>query len=249
MIQSSNRKSNLDFDCFTFATAMRDDSKKRGFDFHLLKQIFVYVNPYKKYFYLSIFLALLMAIVAPIRPYLIQITIDKATAKNVAVPNFLQVFFSNYHINDIENLIIAITLFQIIFIIIETLVRFAFTFITAWLGQNVVNDLRNNVFKKIIGLPLSKFDTTPIGTLTTRTINDIESINDIFSDGIIPIIADLLTIIFTLTTMFWIDWKLTLVALIPFPILIIATNYFNSINYFIQNFKNFKVKYFNLYSY
>jgi ATP-binding cassette subfamily B protein len=226
MIQSSNRKSNLDFDCFTFATAMRDDSKKRGFDFHLLKQIFVYVNPYKKYFYLSIFLALLMAIVAPIRPYLIQITIDKATAKNVAVPNFLQVFFSNYHINDIENLIIAITLFQIIFIIIETLVRFAFTFITAWLGQNVVNDLRNNVFKKIIGLPLSKFDTTPIGTLTTRTINDIESINDIFSDGIIPIIADLLTIIFTLTTMFWIDWKLTLVALIPFPILIIATNYF-----------------------
>jgi ATP-binding cassette subfamily B protein len=205
---------------------MSDDAKKSGFDFHLLKQIFVYVKPYKKYFYSSIFLGLLMAIIAPIRPYLIQITVDKATGKNIAIPDWLQSFFHHHNINNVESFIIAITIFQILFILIETLVRFTFTFITAWLGQNVVKDLRNSVFKKILGLPLSKFDTTPIGTLTTRTINDIESINDIFSDGLIPILADLLTIIFTLSTMFWIDWKLTLVALIPFPILIIATNYF-----------------------
>ncbi len=205
---------------------MSVDAKKPGFDLSLLKQIFGYVKPYRKFFYLSILLALLMAFVAPIRPYLIQLTVDKATGKSVNIPNWLQLFFSNHHINNIESFIIAITVFQISFICIETAVRFAFTFITAWLGQNVVKDLRNNVFKKILGLPLSKFDTTPIGTLTTRTINDVESINDIFSDGLIPIIADLLTIIFTLSTMFWIDWKLTLVALIPFPILIIATNYF-----------------------
>ena len=205
---------------------MSNDVKKPSFDFSLLKQIFSYVKPYRKFFYLSILLALLMAVVAPIRPYLIQLTINKATEKNIDIPNWLQLFFSNHHINNIESFIIAITTFQIAFIFIETAVRFAFTFIAAWLGQNVVKDLRNSVFSKILGLPLSKFDITPIGTLTTRTINDIESINDIFSDGLIPIIADLLTIVFTLLTMLWIDWKLTLVALIPFPIIIIATNYF-----------------------
>jgi ATP-binding cassette subfamily B protein len=97
---------------------------------------------------------------------------------------------------------------------------------TAALGQRVVKDLRIAVYEKIVGLNLRQFDTTPIGTLTTRTIDDIERINDIFSDGLIPIIADLLTIIFTLGTMFWIDWQLTLVSLAPFPIMIIATYFF-----------------------
>jgi ATP-binding cassette subfamily B protein len=90
----------------------------------------------------------------------------------------------------------------------------------------VVKDLRIAVYEKIVGLNLRQFDTTPIGTLTTRTIDDIERINDIFSDGLIPIIADLLTIIFTLATMFWMIWQLTLVSLAPFPIMIIATYFF-----------------------
>ena len=122
--------------------------------------------------------------------------------------------------------ILYVTIFQIIFIIVESAIRFSFTFLTSWLGQNVVKDLRVAVFKKIVALPLKQFDTTPIGTLTTRTINDIESINDIFSDGLIPIISDLLIIIFTLATMFWMDWRLTLIALIPFPFLIVATYFF-----------------------
>jgi ATP-binding cassette subfamily B protein len=88
------------------------------------------------------------------------------------------------------------------------------------------------VYKKIISLNLSQFDKTPIGTLTTRTINDIESINDIFSDGLVPIIADMLSIVCVLGVMFWMDWKLSLVVLIPFPIILIATYYFKeSINH------------------
>jgi ATP-binding cassette subfamily B protein len=205
---------------------MSGEQKKIKINVLLLKEIFTYVKPYKKYLYSSIFLALLMAAVAPIRPFLIQITVDKATGKDVLIPNWFKLFLSNHHLTDVESFVIAVTFFQIVFIILETIIRFCFTFITAWLGQNVVKDLRNNVFSNILDLPLGKFDTTPIGTLTTRTISDIESINDIFSDGLIPIIADLLTIIFALVTMFWIDWKLTLIALIPFPILIIATNYF-----------------------
>jgi ATP-binding cassette subfamily B protein len=104
--------------------------------------------------------------------------------------------------------------------------RFVFTFSTASLGQRVIRDLRNKVYQKILNLNLRQFDTTPIGTLTTRTINDIESINEIFADGLIPIIADMLTIVFILSTMFWIDWRLTLICLIPFPFMAIATWYF-----------------------
>ena len=119
-----------------------------------------------------------------------------------------------------------ITIFQIIFLLIESIIRFAFAFITSWLGQNVVKDLRVAVYEKIMSLNLSQFDKTPIGTLTTRTINDIESINDIFSDGLIPIVADMLTIIITLIAMFYMNWKVALVSLLPFPILIVATYYF-----------------------
>jgi len=111
-------------------------------------------------------------------------------------------------------------------LLIETGLRFYFGYITAWLGQNVVKDMRVKVYKKIVSLNLSQFDKTPIGTLTTRTINDIESVNDIFSDGLIPIIADLLSILSILLFMFFVDWRLSLISLAPFPILIIATYFF-----------------------
>jgi len=112
------------------------------------------------------------------------------------------------------------------FIVVETIFRFLFTFGMAWLGQQVIRDLRNQVYEKIMLWEMRQFDKTPIGTLTTRTINDIESINDIFSDGLIPILADFLTIIVTLVTMFFINWKLTLICLVPFPIMLIATYFF-----------------------
>ena len=136
-----------------------------------------------------------------------------------------------YITHSIASMLINITLIQIGLILVETAMRFFFSFTTALLGQSVVKDLRVATYKKIMGLNLSQFDKTPIGTLTTRTINDIESINDIFSDGLVPIIADLLSIVCVLTVMFYLDPRLTLVALIPFPIIIIATYYFKeSIN-------------------
>lgn len=158
-------------------------------------------------------LAILLALLTPVRPMLIQKTVN------------------DYIANSATTMLINITLIQIGLLLVETAMRFLFSFTTALLGQSVVKDLRVATYKKIMGLNLSQFDKTPIGTLTTRTINDIESINDIFSDGLVPIIADLLSIICVLTYMFWTDWQLTLIALIPFPIIIIATYYFkNSIN-------------------
>jgi ATP-binding cassette subfamily B protein len=188
-------------------------SKKSFFDFSLLRRVFKYAGPYKNKFYLSVVLAILLAFMTPLRPVLIQLTVDKYIAKSAT------------------QMLINITLIQIGLILVETAMRFLFSFTTAVLGQSVVKDLRVATYKKIMGLNLSQFDTTPIGTLTTRTINDIESINDIFSDGLVPIIADLLSIVCVLSVMFWMDWRLTFIALIPFPIILIATYYFkNSIN-------------------
>jgi len=189
------------------------ENKKSFFNFALLRRVFAYAAPYKKKFYLSVILAILLAIITPVRPMLIQLTVNK------------------YIVNSLADMLIKITIIQIGLILVETAMRFLFSFTTAVLGQSVVRDMRVATYKKILNLNLSQFDKTPIGTLTTRTINDIESINDIFSDGLVPIIADLLSIVCVLAFMFWSDWQLTLIALIPFPIILLATYYFKeSIN-------------------
>jgi len=181
---------------------------KKFFDFDLLKRVLRFAAPYKRRFYWSIALAIILAVFTPVRPILIQITVDK------------------YISGGLWKWVLIITFIQIGFLLLETGLRFYFSYITAWLGQNVVKDLRVKVYKKILSLNLSHFDKTPIGTLTTRTVDDIERINDVFADGFIPIFADLLSIVCVLSYMFWADWRLTLIALIPFPILLLATYYF-----------------------
>jgi ATP-binding cassette subfamily B multidrug efflux pump len=189
---------------------------KKIFNFSLLRRVFGFAAPYKSKFYWSIFLAIFLAVISPVRPWLIQITINKGFRDGAHIWLFkgpIQV-------------IIGITIIQLGLLLVETICRFIFTFYTAALGQNVVKDMRVDTYQRVIDLNLSQFDKTPIGTLTTRTINDIESINDIFSDGLIPIIADFLSIIAVVTYMFFVDWKLTLICLAPFPGLILATYYF-----------------------
>jgi ATP-binding cassette subfamily B protein len=184
------------------------EHKKKIFNFTQLKRVFGFALPYKNKLVYSIVLAIVLALMAPIRPLLIQYTI------NQVIPN------------GIVYVLVAMTIFQVVILIIETIFRFYFTFLTSWLGQTVVKDMRVKVYNKILHLNLRQFDQTPIGTLTTRTINDIEAINDIFSEGLIPIIADFLSIVAVLTAMLYINWQLTLICLIPFPFLIIATYFF-----------------------
>jgi ATP-binding cassette, subfamily B, multidrug efflux pump len=186
----------------------KKEGKKQVFDFRLLGRIIRYASPYRKRLNSSIILAIVLAVMAPIRPWLINTTVNDYIQHNMA------------------EMVIRITIFQIALIILETVLRFFFSYYTSWLGQTVVRDLRVNVFKKILGLNLRQFDQTPIGTLTTRTVNDIETISDVFAEGFIPILADFLTIIAVLFTMFYINPLLTLVCLIPFPFLILATYYF-----------------------
>lgn len=196
-------------------------ASKKIFDFNLLKRVFSYASPYKKQFFISITLAIVLAVLSPLRPWLIQLTVDQYIRSGLA------------------KAVIIITIIQIGLLLAETALRFYFSFITSWLGQTVIKDLRITVYKKVLHLNLSQFDRTPIGTLTTRTINDVEAVNDIFSEGLISIIADLLSIIAILGVMFFTDWKLTLVCMAILPVLFVVTWWFKeSVNVSFQKVRN-----------
>lgn len=192
---------------------MSKEEKKKIFNVQLLKRVFVFAKPYAGKFYLSVALALLLAVFSPLRPLLINLTLKKVNAASDSVEWVMQ-------------FLLHITIIQIVFLFVETATKFLFTYVTSWLGHKVVKDIRVEVFHKILHLNLRQFDKTPIGTLTTRTINDIEAINDIFAEGFIPIVADLLSVVAILAAMFYTDWRLTLICLIPFPFLIVATYFF-----------------------
>jgi ATP-binding cassette subfamily B protein len=165
-------------------------------------------RPYTLLFTLSGVLAVVLAPVGILRPYLVQVMVDD------------HIF--NYDIAGMTR--IAVWLFAILFL--ESGLRYFFIFITSLLGQSVIKDLRVKVFNHITSLRLSYFDQTPIGTSTTRTINDVETINTVFSEGLITILADMLSLIAVLAIMFFTSWKLTLVCLITMPLLVVASYIF-----------------------
>ena len=177
-------------------------------DTALLRRLLGYAGPYRKQFILSALLAILLAILGPLRPYLVQLTVDRYIFPK-----------------DLHGLII-ISLISLAVLVVESYLRYQFLYITNWLGQHVVRNLRMRVFNHTIRLRLSYFDKTPVGTSTTRTINDLETINSVFTEGIIQIIADLLTIIFVISFMLYSNWRLTLICLISFPLILYATYVF-----------------------
>ncbi len=167
-----------------------------------------YMNPYKGVFWASVILTILLAAVAPALPMLVEYTIDKYILRTDA--------------SGLTWMLIA----MIALLVVQTVIRYYHTLATNVLGQNVIRDIRIQVFNHIINLRLKYFDNTPIGRLITRTISDLETISNIFSQGLIQIIGDLLQLIVIFGVMFHTDWKLTLIVLIPMPILIWATYIF-----------------------
>jgi len=177
-------------------------------DLTLLKRVLALGLPYKGIFALASVLSLLLAPVVILRPYLIQRAVDEHIMKF-----------------DAEGLVLMIMILLGV-LVLESVMRYVFIYSTSWLGQSVIRDLRVRVFKHITSLRLTYFDRTPIGTSTTRTINDIETINTVFSQGMISIIADVLTLFAVLAIMLVTSWKLTLICLVTFPLLIWGTYIF-----------------------
>ena len=189
---------------------MSQNKTKTGnvIDFELLKRVLEFSKPYKKQFVLAGISAIMLSILGPARPMII----------NYAIDNFIIV-------PDKEGLI-NITILLVCILMMEGIVQFFYIFMSTWLGQHVIQDLRSKIFKHILSLRMKFFDNTPIGTLVTRTISDIETIADIFSQGLLVIIAELLKLGVVISLMFYTDWRLTLIALLIVPVLLFATSWF-----------------------
>ena len=182
--------------------------KGKIFDVKLFSKLLVFVKPYNYTFYGVMFTAILISLFSTLTPYLLKVVVDDY----ILVKNF-------EGMQSIILLMILVLLFEVIFM-------YLFTFYANWLGQKVIKDLRVSVFKKIIKFKMSFFDKNAVGRLVTRTVNDIETIASIFSQGLFTIIADILKMITVLTVMTIISLELTLVVISIFPLLIIATRIF-----------------------
>ena len=182
--------------------------KGKIFDVKLFSKLLVFVRPYNYTFYGVMFTAILISLFSTLTPYLLKVVVDDY----ILIKNF-------EGMQSIILLMILVLLFEVIFM-------YLFTFYANWLGQKVIKDLRVSVFKKIVKFKMSFFDKNAVGRLVTRTVNDIETIASIFSQGLFTIIADILKMITVLTVMTIISLELTLVVISIFPILIFATRIF-----------------------
>ena len=174
----------------------------------VLRQLYTFVKPYQKQFYFLVFLTIALAILAPTRPYLIQIAIDEHVALGDAA-GLLQIIYV-----------------LVVLMVIQAIAQWAHTYYSGWIGQVIIKDIRVRLYTHLLRLRLKFFDNTPIGRLVTRNVSDIETLADVFSEGLAAIIGDLLQIVTILGVMFYIDWKLTLVSLCTLPLLVISTYVF-----------------------
>jgi ATP-binding cassette subfamily B protein len=166
------------------------------------------VKPYKIIFYKAAFLTIVLAIIAPVRPYMVQYTID----------HFI------FEANVLA--LIWMVLAMLLVLILQMLVQYYHTLLTNLLGQSAILDLRKKIVNHLLSLKLSYFDHTPIGTLVTRSVSDLETIADIFSEGLLVIIGDILQIAVLVSVMLYVDWRLTLISLSTIPFLLLATYIF-----------------------
>jgi ATP-binding cassette subfamily B protein len=187
---------------------MAEKAAGKAYDINLLKRVFKYVIPFKRMFVWAIVLTVVLAVLAPLRPLLIQYTLDKFILLGDKVG------------------LLNMTLLMTGLLFLQAVIQYYHTFLTNTLGQSVILNLRTDVFNHISRLKLKYFDKTPIGQLITRTVSDLETIADIFSEGLIVIIGDMLQIAALIAFMLYSDWKLTLVVLIPMPLLMLASYVF-----------------------
>lgn len=176
--------------------------------FQVLSRLLGFIKPYRKLFWISAVLAIIMAPLNALMPYLANIMVDDHILKA-----------------DLEGLK-KLCIYYLIILLLLSVFKYVFTLLTNTLGQSIIFDLRTKIYNYLLSLRLSYFDKTPVGTNTTRVINDLETVNSVFSEGLITIIADLLSLITVLALMFYTSVKLTLICLVTFPLLLLASYIF-----------------------
>ncbi len=184
---------------------IEDEILGKAYDSKLMKRLLGYVKPYSKYVVIAILMNIVVAALGPLRPYLTKIAID------------------DYIVNSNYDGLMFISILLIGTLIFQAIVQYFLTYFTQLMGQKIIYDLRVKLFAHIQKLALKYFDKTPIGRLVTRVTNDVESLNELFSSGIVMIFSDVFIIIWILVFMFFMSWQLTLVSLSVLPILVYAT--------------------------
>lgn len=177
----------------------------KAVDVNLLGRVLRYTRPYKKILVGSVLLTIILAVLSPLRPMLVEYTLDSYIIQNDSIG------------------LLNMVLLMIGLLFLQAMFGYFHTYFSNVLGQSVIRDLRTDTFNHICSLRLSYFDRTPIGQLITRTVSDLETISAIFSEGLIVLIGDLLQVFVIIGVMFYTDWKLSLVVLIPMPLLVIAS--------------------------
>ncbi|APS40648.1 ABC transporter ATP-binding protein [Salegentibacter sp. T436] len=179
-----------------------------AFDFDLFKRLLKYTNPYKVTFYFVAVAAILLSFFAVLRPYLLKVTVDDAITPQ-----------------DYDNLVFYVGLMAGV-LVLEVIFQFLFVYFANWLGQEVVRDLRVNLFKHMLNFKMTYFDKSAVGRLVTRAVSDIETIASIFSQGLFMIISDILKMLVVIGFMFYQSWQLTLLVLTVLPLIMYATRVF-----------------------
>ncbi|HMR87067.1 MAG TPA: ABC transporter ATP-binding protein [Saprospiraceae bacterium] len=181
---------------------------KKGTDWILLRRVLATAKPFKSLFIQSIVLAVVITPFSIAQPFIVQQIVD------------------NNIINGQKDGMVMMAVLFMVVLLINVVMKYYFIYITAELGQSVIKDMRVKVFRHITNLRLRYFDKTPIGTSTTRTINDIEAINNVFAQGVITIVADFITLFAVVGIMFYTSWRLTLILFITMPFMILASYIF-----------------------
>lgn len=218
-----------------------DNVQGKAFDRKLFGRVFAFTKPYRSIFWWAVVLTFVLSIVGVIRPIMLGWLVD--VAANDYGSLFQITEESNWNARAIAwmggmvaamsgagtwTLIWAITISVVVLLVVETIVQYVQAYWTAWLGQAVTFDLRQKLYAKVLGFKLRYFDRTPIGTLVTRVISDIETIDDIFSQGLLMIMGDILKLLVVVVVMFVYNWKLALLSMVPIPLLLWSTNIFKN---------------------
>ena len=187
---------------------MKEANSAKIIDFHIIKRLYGFIQPYRFRFWFLVFLILCMAGISPVVPLLIRYTLD----------HYLGLTFQSDLFRMLGWMLGALLL--------QTFLQFSTSYLAGYLGQTVIRDIRIQLYEKIVNLRLAFFDATPIGRLVTRTVSDIETLNDVFSEGLASIAGDLLQLFLILGVMFYADWRLTLIILVTVPFMVFSTYVF-----------------------
>ena len=184
-------------------------SKEAKVNYSIFKRLVTYAKPYKKFFFIALICVILISLSSVIRPLLISDMVRDYIVEN----------------QNGEALLFW-TLTIIGMLAFEAILQFTSSYFSNLLAQSIISDMRKKLVEHITSFRMRYFDKTPIGALVTRVVSDMEAISDVFSTGLVDILGDVLTLVAVVFTMFFVNWHLTLLVLIPIPLLLLATKIF-----------------------